>query len=53
MSDGEAESQENASGPGNGMAKMVEESLAKMSTNIKTLASAILTIRTDMKELKR
>ena len=53
MSDGEAESQENASGPGNGMAKMVEESLAKMSTNIKRLASAILTICTDMKDLKR
>ena len=53
MSDKEAESQENASGPGNGMAKMVEESLGKMSTNIKTLVSAILTIRTDMKELKR
>ena len=53
MSDREAERQDNASGRGNGMAKEVVESLAKMFTNIKTLASAILNILTDMKELKR
>ena len=55
MSKEAAESQENVSGPGtqSGIAKIVEENMAKMSADIKTLALAVQTMRTDVSEFKR
>lgn len=55
MSKEAAESQENASGPGtqSGIGKIVEENMAKLSADIKTLALAVQTMHTDVSEFKR